>query len=986
MFTCGICKKSFLESSQLATHSKKKHPINLKRKRTNSSSESDTPTCELCSRSLERCKCSSYTGVYSSEPYICKTARKRKLSKKQFNTAFYQNMATRPLHSFSQSKGNVNGYLRSSQVGAHFNFQSVPLIYGVRQKDVIGARHNRAIHSGLYFSHEGMNLHPSQLNDIFYKVVTGNSYSKEQAFQLAGRSFTSSNLFKRIDPKSPQKISELEEYTSSKSIFSGDIIPPKYGRTFKKTGHVLTDKKLEDNVRTCQAVVNDKQICALKYLSVFHFHEYPCIGVLIATPKNITEMDCTSQWTQFIMSIYLGICDLFYHTNTNDLKVYAKTSFGHVETTLAECYEVIRINVGLLVDKQIQDLINTLVFLNTQLANLYHNAELVVSNDNFSVNYSIPENLFTLEGQKRNTRHVDGLSKNNSYFYGYAFRFINNYTDREIDNDHLLLNILKNASPFNLERETPKIYQKYLARESVDLINKINLLYGINLSRVEDESDKLYPIIYETLRYTMGELIYNKYVSPHDELEGDGYGSSSDCDDEVDETRVYARKYVLPFGMRAIGLAKYLAELLHKYQSSNVTSDQMYYETGEMTMSFYVPDNLKKKPKTSLVLKDANYLPNSFKKSQTDSHTSGYSLSDAHVIDITSSQSAAIGRMVREHIVTQKKRFIIFVSSLTKNEFGGTDTIGCGMLRIFSTDENDLERVTKNINSRAQSKPSGFVNMMRRGVKYEFGMVQNSHIFSALKQSESSPRQKSKTAPSAFPTSKNPSFVEQRSRVITHVDNRDTARYQNLVAAINAQKNSHRLHSGTPLNRTQLNQLALGGGPSKSKKKSTIPPQFSMGKSIIENSGKGNCWYYSVGRALGYSENQSSEVRALIGSYLIDWFYATPDDNPVTNFILMIASTAQLTSYLGDYNLFLREVNNWLTENVYMNFQYASEWTHAAFARGQHRPILVIDTTTDSYRYYSNTNLLGTPNIPETGLPNNTIQIFYTPGHYRLLA
>ena len=151
MFVCSICQKSYKERSQLYSHSRLKHnsisqaphmkkkferksSSSRKRKRSSSSSSSDSLNCKDCGRSLERCMCSSHTGVYSFEPYIRKKKKRkgaRKLSQKQFNTAFYQNLATRPLHSFSNPQRNVNGYLRSSQIGAHYNFQSVPLINGV---------------------------------------------------------------------------------------------------------------------------------------------------------------------------------------------------------------------------------------------------------------------------------------------------------------------------------------------------------------------------------------------------------------------------------------------------------------------------------------------------------------------------------------------------------------------------------------------------------------------------------------------------------------------------------------------------------------------------------------------------------------------------------------------------------------------------------------------------------------------------------------
>jgi hypothetical protein len=397
-----------------------------------------------------------------------------------------------------------------------------------------------------------------------------------------------------------------------------------------------------------------------------------------------------------------------------------------------------RLNVGLLTGGMQTDLATRLIELNDCLAQLYKHAKVSTKDNTFTVDYMAPLSLFTLEENEKtgmmkpNTCHVDGLSKNNSYYYGYAFRYINlrlKYkANLQLKNKPNILGmILENNKPLEPTlKNVPEMYTTIMAKKNLDLIEKIKKIYSADLSKI-DHNLSYYPTVIQSLRFCLGAWVYNKYIATQGELEDDGYGSSSEEEHKITNVTIHAKKIAVPFGMRAIAIAHFLQQYLLDQKCTQIVFDQMYYETAELKPTYLVPEKLKKvKRNHEMSFIDGNHFPNSFL-----ARTKPLNLDDTYVVDVTSAGTEQMGEIVYKHIVFLKREFVILVNSMTKNGFAGSDTVGIAMLRIFSNQKKVPESAKSIIEELAQSKASGYANMMRRGYKIEFGGQQNSGILSA---------------------------------------------------------------------------------------------------------------------------------------------------------------------------------------------------------------------------------------------------------------
>jgi len=121
-------------------------------------------------------------------------------------------------------------------------------------------------------------------------------------------------------------------------------------------------------------------------------HDYPCLGIGVTIPTNFNSDGKNVEielWTVFCMYVFLGICKV--GQRQHGFEVSARSSLGHLETTVADCWQTFRINVGLIGPQQEKLLIGYLRELNLCLISLLGRAKhkeihLLYTADNVEVN------------------------------------------------------------------------------------------------------------------------------------------------------------------------------------------------------------------------------------------------------------------------------------------------------------------------------------------------------------------------------------------------------------------------------------------------------------------------------------------------------------------------------------------------------------------------------------------------------------------------
>ncbi|GGF90879.1 MULTISPECIES: hypothetical protein [Cysteiniphilum] len=723
----------------------------------------------------------------------------------RFNTAFYQTHAITPMHdpifpSFEEeSKTVTGGYIRSSNQGNIYNYRTAPLYSGIRNSKVIGSRPNNVTCCGLDFTHEGLSLTPAQQNDILREKWLGSKAKKNRssqiAFQLVGDAYVKKRSTVTDKAQEQLFIQSSREILKGAKISSRGFTPQDTKKSketltdTKESKKSLTDTRLLHSIASCTRIAVGTR--TLKYLKVFHLNKYPCLGVLFATPLGVQNLQqsksdfTTENWMILMLCLLLGVSDHKYEKESDyQLKILYKTSFGHLETTVSDCGEVMRINVGYLTMTTEENLINLLTEFDQLLGKLFNNIEPKEINIGpkeiniepkkinikWVVETSINTNLFTRSENKKNSSHIARSIKKPEKFYIYASMM------RECFEGDDPIGAVLAAFEQGQEQKEKQLVKKHYQytpplKSNSGYLTEIENLYGIKSNGNTD--DVCYPQVISTVRKYVGATIYNKYIADKSELEEDGYGSNSEAEESYPEslsqrsdrstskmTQIYAQKIILPYGMRASAIAMYLAQCLDEKDLAFDTR-KMYYETSKIEQQYYsfskTSEQNSEKQKVTIV--DANYFPNSYfdykYANLYDNEKPSNTLINAKIIDITSSTSRSIAEIVYAKLIDNaddKDKYVILVSSLTKNEFGGFDTIGCGALRLFyRIDTNDdkikinqilsqmkqlkLEKSTqKNVTEVIGTPTSGFINMMRRGYKEEYGMTQNKTILNEINE------------------------------------------------------------------------------------------------------------------------------------------------------------------------------------------------------------------------------------------------------------
>lgn len=240
----------------------------------------------------------------------------------------------------------------------------------------------------------------------------------------------------------------------------------------------------------------------------------------------------------------------------------------------------------------------------------------------------------------------------------------------------------------------------------------------------------------------LNELLYVRSIVGSSEYDD----HDSDSDEEDNERSLFAKKVVVPCGMRAIWSALHAsAEYVDPgYLDLNSTTRHplslhgMYYETPKTvraTKKFKVTEAVSKIKKAKIVMHDINFCET------TDSQLPELKMNELSNVQalICDSTSATISKH-REWVSKfkqSKMQILFFVSSGLKNEQMGADKNPYGTVRVIAKNKDTREKIIQSIKSKQPMIKSSVSHGYRRMMKKLGCVPTNRQIIGTVETVES---------------------------------------------------------------------------------------------------------------------------------------------------------------------------------------------------------------------------------------------------------
>lgn len=674
----------------------------------------------------------------------------------KFVAPFSKKLVTTRNHLPLTEEQSQSHYMRSS-TNSYSNVKKTPLNPSVRNPKAIGRIPSKNKSKGNDGMKQGFSLPTAARLEIIAQT-DGNLTKQEKADLNHKASYYSAgaDYMGLLEQEYSDELEEVEskEGKTSKKIkkeFTG--IDEKWYAEHESGANIPIDftyakLKLEDDlsfssgkrINTNQHKLKRFQICQtiqqslnnqLTHVFVAAENAYPALGIGVTIPKKFVKDQKgkknkvlkeaglnpeVEMWTTFCMYVFLGICKA--GEREHGFAVDARSSFGHLETTLSGCFQVFRINVGLIGTLQINNLVNYLKKLDKYLKDLLGNEPPIIKNQLYvsERDNNVDDKLFSLE-KKGNTGIIDGTDKNQFKAMRLANQVVKAIEDNE--EEEILKTLLEDEKLFQNEVTLASSNRDIIIdKELQDILEQY---YGIKFQQAPHYSDYA-----DKIRQAIGGSIYNEQIAGQKHGD-DSFGSSSEAEAEINDQAVYAKKITLPWGIRAItcaiDAARHIDENLNKEKAELAT---MYYETADIKSQWLKQNkNKKHQEQYRLGLKDNNYFHNRHPSAKPQVHAEVH----YQIWDVTSTDEEGIAKLAKNELLQNDSlKYILLVSSDTKNEYVGLDIGGHGMIRIFSKDKDLRERIYNYIIQHACTKTPWFNNQLRKGFKAKFGGVRNANI------------------------------------------------------------------------------------------------------------------------------------------------------------------------------------------------------------------------------------------------------------------
>lgn len=670
------------------------------------------------------------------------------VSYEEFVNGYYQSLAIRQNHlSLIEGRGQ-SGYIRSSD-NAYKKYGSTPTNPSFRDPHAIGHAAGNLKSAPMDAMKQGFALPPAAQAESLAKATTQVDKTDKDYMQAIGADIAGEGYIKAIKARDPKaelnkEFEGIDDPNWYAEHESGYHVKPNFKFSSIKLGTEVQNAPLQKPSHINEQLLARFAICQeiagelegkTKHVFLAAEREYPCLGVGVTIPDNFNSDekagfdDEVELWTLFCMYVFLGIC------KAGELKkgfeVLARSSFGHLETTVADCWQTFRINVGLIGPTEIALLIDYLQSLDKYLVEAF--GEKTKEKNGLHTSdgaKDLESELFSTEKTKAKNEHgIYFVNKNDQKRLMFLIKRVADAIQNKKDKD--LLRTLASDKTLLMKDKLPAqgaVSSKPISKELQALLEQH---YGVKFS-----TPPTYQNYAELLREYIGGSIFNQEVAGQVHGE-DSYGSDSDADDEVAikgqaiKQPVFGKKIVLPWGMRAIVCAMEAAyKFAGVYTGEKPMVDTMYYESKDIKHNWLRNDKTSKKYK--LGLKDLNYFNN--RHSLKNAVAKPVALNERFQIwDVTSATEKSMATLLQTELLeSQDLDFILLVSSGTKNDYAGLDVGGHGVIRIFAKKEILRNEIYDYITQYARTKTPWLNNKLRRGFKKRFGVAQNRGILNYL--------------------------------------------------------------------------------------------------------------------------------------------------------------------------------------------------------------------------------------------------------------
>jgi hypothetical protein len=547
----------------------------------------------------------------------------------------------------------------------------------------------------------------------------------------------------------------------------------------------LYDSILEYKNNLCDQVVFAFQNqCHQPFITVNHWNDYPCVMVYIPYKSVHKAEDTTApsgpafeNWVDFILSYVIGLLNFSAWQRNLHIETERRGGFGFSLPTGAPTNASFRISMGIVPWDYVKLLVDTLVILNNLLNKLAHDKLKLppVPEDNFYGSKehqrylnkkSKPVELHDLvellwaQVEKGGQRTVQNIMRTAYARDGIAqatFNFC--YKEKSIKPIQTFYHVLQWATqriqagstlkfktkseleyPTQFKQEASSCDDPQFWRLIKLICKKIATLEDAQVKSclekiTECERKKDLQNLYFYLDL-LHEAIFMNAMEQANEDYGDGYGSDSDTEEEINGVDILAKKVVTHSGMRAIWAAIIAVNSIAE-DDLHVYLQNAYYETPLGLTMIECLNELNsitivtKKSEANVFIHDLNACVTTGYNSKEDLKAVNFNKKTAYIIlDATSATSA----QVHSHLflLTRKHapQCLLVAESGFKNQQLGGDKNPHGIVRIFSIDKELLDKLYKQIKKSEKPLLSPTAHRYRHQMKFFGATLSNKAILS----------------------------------------------------------------------------------------------------------------------------------------------------------------------------------------------------------------------------------------------------------------
>lgn len=529
----------------------------------------------------------------------------------------------------------------------------------------------------------------------------------------------------------------------------GDTFKPsdKPMETTPGTG-ILYDELLTYKVEACKSVIDKLKGTTLKYLHCGVYNDYPCVMVNIkensvfksSSSKKFSTL-AFEEWVNFLISYFVGIVNHAAYQANLPIEIERRSSFGFLGPTISPTGHSMRINLGIVPKQYLDIIVKCIKTMDKSLKDISKDLDDPLPDENFygskqHIAYlgdagkkggkykpieldNIVQLLFA-QVEKRGKTTVQNIMRTPFARDGIAMEVFNTL-DSEEDNsplDALLagirwsvdkLEITDAKKPSLAFKQNGKIKYtgKFSSQPSIcndsnfwKIIMKITkAVKSLKEPKLESILERLNECINGTQinrlycrLEQLNEIIFIIALEPKkNENFGDGHGSDSEIEDEINEETLYSKKIITHNGMRAIwssiiAAVKYLAKESNANFRCVIYLENAYYE---VPLGIKLIEKLHELPsmtvtkdidKANIILHDLNACVTTGQPSKGNNNLPKNKLL---ILDSTSTSTKDV-YVHLEKFLDSRSKVLFLVDSGFKHQQIGADKNQYGTVRVFA--------------------------------------------------------------------------------------------------------------------------------------------------------------------------------------------------------------------------------------------------------------------------------------------------------------